>query len=120
VARRFPIYTDADVYGPLVKCLVAAGWDVLRAIDAQPEGARDDVHFSAAARAGRVLVSNDLDQRLIAKRWIREGRAFPGLITWPQEYRYRSGVSAFLAAFEDLARQDEPFACPIVHLQPRD
>jgi hypothetical protein len=31
VAARFPLYTDADVRGPLIKALKKAGWDVVRA-----------------------------------------------------------------------------------------
>ena len=38
MAGRFPLYTDADVYGPLVEMLVRRGWDVVRAVDAFPEG----------------------------------------------------------------------------------
>lgn len=34
MAGRFPLYTDADVNGPVVQALVDRGWDVVRAIDA--------------------------------------------------------------------------------------
>jgi len=48
VAARFPLYTDADVHGPLVKALKRAGWDVVRAIDELPEGEEDPPHFERA------------------------------------------------------------------------
>ena len=51
---RFPLYTDADIHGPLVEALVQEGWDVLRAIDRFPEGTNDYVHFDEAVRLGRV------------------------------------------------------------------
>ena len=59
MAGRFPLYTDADVRGSFIKALKNAGWDVLRAIDALPEGAQDLPHFERAAELGRVLVTND-------------------------------------------------------------
>jgi hypothetical protein len=59
VAGRFPLYTDADVHGPLVEALIRRGWDVLRAVDAFPEGTQDDLHFARAARLERVMVSCD-------------------------------------------------------------
>jgi len=53
VAGRFPLYTDADVHGPIVTGLVDRGWDVLRAVDAHPQGTDDEVHFETAAN-GRL------------------------------------------------------------------
>jgi hypothetical protein len=41
--------------------LVAAGWDVVRAIDAFPGGTPDAVLFEHAAKEGRVFVTNDED-----------------------------------------------------------
>jgi len=49
VAGRFPLYTDADIHGPVVAALRRAGWDVLRAVDAFPEGTQDLLHFERAA-----------------------------------------------------------------------
>lgn len=120
MAGHFPIYTDEDVNGRLVAGLVRRGWDVLRAIDTYPEGTHDDVHFAAAAERGRVLVANDLDQLLNANRWIEEDRPFAGFITWDQELHLRYSIGPFLAAFEELAARDEPFAGNrIIFLQPR-
>ena len=84
MAGRFSLYTDADVYGPLVDGLINRGWDVLRAVDALPEGTDDRTHFERAAKDSRVLVAYDVHQRRIALEWVRAGRVFPGLITWSQ------------------------------------
>lgn len=84
MAGRFRLYTDADIHGPFVHALRRAGWDLVRAVDLYPEGQDDRTHFERAAREGRVLVSNDLDQLRIAQEWILAGRPFPGLITWPK------------------------------------
>lgn len=61
MAGRFPLYTDADIHGPVVEALIDAGWDVLRAIDALPEGTLDGPHFERAAREGRVTVTPPRD-----------------------------------------------------------
>ncbi len=59
MTARFPLYTDADVHGPLIAALCQRGWDVVRAIDLYPEGTADAVHFERAAKEDRVLLSND-------------------------------------------------------------
>ena len=76
----------------MVKALRMAFWDVLRGIDAYPEGTDDHIHFERAAQEGRVLVSNDLDMKLIAEAWCA---------LWPEVCRAR--VVAALAL-----RRDEP------------
>jgi len=62
VAGRFPLYTDADVRGPLIKALKSAAWDIARAIDEMVEGTSDPPHFERAVKLGRVLVTNDAGQ----------------------------------------------------------
>lgn len=49
---RFPLYTDADIHGPLVAALIRKGWDVLRAIDRFRQGSDDSIHFEEAAGKG--------------------------------------------------------------------
>lgn len=115
---RFPLYTDADIHGPLISALRMRGWDVLRAVDALPEGTGDRPHFELAARAGRVLVSNDADQVEIALQYVVAGLPFTGLITWPKAHHATTSVSDFVAAFEALAAETAPFpeGYPIRHL----
>jgi hypothetical protein len=120
VAGRFRLYTDTDVDGPVVKALSTTGWDVLRGIDAYPERTKDDVHFTRAAKEGRVLVSNDRDMKAIAVAWFAEGRSFSGLAWWPRSHYAVMSPGDFVEAFEELARQDDPFGLyPIVHIKPR-
>jgi hypothetical protein len=119
VAGRFPLYTDASIHGPLVDALIEHGWDVLRAVDAFPEGTEDLIHFEEATRLGRVLVANDSDMKALAERWLDEGRTFPGLLWWPPKQYGRMSVSDIVEIFEELARQDEPFAYPIIYIKPR-
>jgi hypothetical protein len=121
MAGRFRLYTDTDVDGRIVKALVQAGWDVLRGIDAHPERTPDQVHFEHAASAGRVLVSNDLDMKEIAESWVAESRPFPGLVWWHRRHYAGMRPGAFVAAFEETAALEDPFAgYPILHLKPRD
>lgn len=120
MAGRFPLYSDTDVDGPVVKALSGAGWDVRRGIDAYPERTADDIHFVHAARERRVLVSNDRDMKAIAAAWFAEGKSFAGLVWWPRSHYDVMSPGDFVSAFEDLARQDDPFgAYPIVHLKPQ-
>lgn len=120
MAGRFRLYTDTDIDGPVVKALHAASWDVLRGIDAYPERTKDYIHFARAAQEGRVLVANDIDMKLLAETWFLEGRRFPGLIWWPRSHYAVLKPGDFVAAFEELAASDEPFASyPIVHIKPK-
>ena len=119
MAGRFPLYTDADVQGPLVGALVLAGWDVVRAVDVLPEGTDDDVHFERAAQLDRVMVSNDRDVRRLAVKWLQAGKRFRGLIAWPQEHYARMNVREIVEQFEALAAQDDPFAYPIQYVKPK-
>lgn len=120
MAGRFPLYTDADIQGPLIEALRARGWDVVRAVERFPEGTEDPVHFEEAARLGRVLVSNDEDQLVLGAAWLAEGRPFAGLITWPQEHYGRMAPGEIVEQFEELAARSTPFGgYPIVFLKPR-
>lgn len=120
MAGRFRLYTDACVDGPVVEALARARWDVLRGVDAFPEGTDDPVHFARAAQEGHVLVSNDIDMKLLAETWIVEGRRFPGLVWWPRSHYAAMSPGDFVAAFEEMAAQHDPFAdYPIVHLKPK-
>ncbi len=120
MAGRFPLYTDADIDGPVVDALVDHGWDVARAIDTFPEKTDDGVHFAHAARSGRAMVGNDIDVKLLAELWYREGRAFRGLVWWPRTHYRKMSPGGFLEAFEELAARDDPFAAyPIIHLRPK-
>ena len=85
MAGRFPLYTDADIQGPVAKALQQAGWNVVRAIDALPEGSSDPAHFEHAVALGRVLVTNDEGLRQRARAWYTEGRTFPGVV-WLKFY----------------------------------
>ena len=92
----------------------------MRAIDLFPEATPDQPHFEKAAELDRVLVPNDQPSIDIAHRWLREGRSFRGMITWPQVHYDRMTDGVILEKFEALAEQDEPFHpdYPIVHLTP--
>ena len=56
---RFPLYTDADVYGPLILALRRRGWDLVGAIDVYPPGTADAAHFERAARDSDAFVLFD-------------------------------------------------------------
>jgi hypothetical protein len=93
---------------------------VLRAVDRFRQATDDVIHFDEAVRQRRVLVSNDSDMKLLAEKRLGEGRSLPGLVWWPRKHYARMSVSEIVERFEELARQDGPFArYPIIHIKPR-
>jgi hypothetical protein len=116
VAGRFPLFTDENVDGPLIKALSARGWDVVRAVDVFGERTDDEVLFAYAAEHGRVFVTGDRPTEAIAIRWLRERRGFRGMI------RCQTGamsVGDLGAAFEKLAEEEDPFGSyAIIHVKP--
>ena len=108
MAGRFPLYTDADVRGPLIKALTNAGWDMVRAIDELAEGTKDPPHFERAVELGRVLVTNDSGQETRAQQWYEAKRSFPGLIVWRQAVYDQVSYGQLVEAFEEIARQTFP------------
>ena len=62
----------------------------------------------------------DVDLEVIAHRWLREWRPFPGVIFWRQERRQqKSTLGEVVKAIEALAEREDPFAYPIVYLRPQ-
>ena len=119
MAGRFPLFVDACVRGPVVEALVRRGWDAVRAVDAQGEGAKDLALFLEAARLGRVFVTNDEPIHRIAREWLDKGRPFR-MVFWPKRYDERLSAGEVVEAFEALATaDDDAFEYPIVYLKPR-
>jgi hypothetical protein len=110
---RFPVYTDADVHGPIVDGLIDRGWSVVRAVDAKPEGTDDIDHFELAVSLGRVMIANDKHMKAIAERWIQAGRSFPGLVWWPRTAYAVMSNTDILEAIEELATKPDAFTYPI-------
>lgn len=121
MAGRLPLYTDADVRGPLIKALRKLGWDIVRAIDLYPEKTTDPIHFDRAVGMSRVLISNDDGQNVRATRWHAEGRLSRGLITWPQWVYGRMTCGELAEGLRGIAGQDDPLTpYPIIHTRPRE
>ncbi|HVO11545.1 MAG TPA: DUF5615 family PIN-like protein [Vicinamibacteria bacterium] len=118
MARGFAVFTDNHVQQAVVDGLVAAGWDVVRAIDAFAGGTADAVLFEHAARDGRVFVTNDEDLLVIAAAWLDAGRSFPGLVYWHEDDYAAMTTGEILGSFEALSRK-LPFPYPIHFVKPR-
>jgi hypothetical protein len=120
VAGHFPILTDENTAKGIASALIERGWDVVRSVRTLEEGTPDDVLLQKAADLDRVLLSRDVDLEIIAHRWMREWRRFPGLLFWRQQPRQeRATIGQVVDTIEELAKQDDPFAYPIVYLNPR-
>ncbi len=118
MAGRFPLLTDENVGGPLIRALRARGWDLVRALDVFGENTDDDVLFAWAAEQGRVFVTDDRPAEAVAIRWLAAGRAFRGMIRCPQQGEMSTGE--LLADFDELAAKSDPFAgYPIIYLKPK-
>lgn len=61
VSDRFPLFTDADVHGPLIKALTNRGWDVVRSVDTFLEGTDDEILFEYAANLLCAECSHRMD-----------------------------------------------------------
>jgi hypothetical protein len=110
---RFPVYTDADVHGPIVDGLSDRGWSVVRAVDAKPEGTDDIDHFELAVSLVRVLIAND-------KHMKGDRRALDpgGMLVSRTRLVAAQGLpvmsnTEILEAIEELATKPDAFAYPI-------
>lgn len=119
MAGPFPLLTDEHISKALIKTLRDRGWDVVRAVDVFGQRTDDKILFEYAAEKGRVLVTTDAGLEAIAIRWLREWRAFPGLVIWAQEHQRVMSEGDLLREFEDLAAKEGVFAYPVHHIKPR-
>jgi hypothetical protein len=118
VFGKFPLYTDEDIDGDLVDLLRRQGWDLVRAVERHPQGTLDPVHFEQAATEGRVLVTNDQPSIKTAHRWLREGRPFKAVLTWPKQHYARMTIGEIASKIEAITREEEPFRYPIRYIKP--
>ena len=120
MAGRFPILTDENTAKGIANALINDGWDVVRGIRTVEPGTDDDILLRKAVELKRILLTRDVDLEVLAHRWMREWRSFPGVIIWRQERRQeKSTLGEVVQAIEDLSNQDDPFAYPIIYLRPR-
>ena len=115
---RKPLFMDACVRGAVVEGLLRRGWDAVRTVDVHGEGIKDPPHFESVARVGRVFVTNDGPLHQVALEWLRAGRPFR-MVYWPKNDDKRYSVGQILDAFDELAREEDPFRYPIYYLKPK-
>jgi predicted nuclease of predicted toxin-antitoxin system len=77
----FPLFTDANVDGRLIRALIQRGWPVHRSVDTFAEDEDDDVLFEHAAKKNLVFVTNDEDLLAAGKRWLEKSHPFR-MIYW--------------------------------------
>jgi predicted nuclease of predicted toxin-antitoxin system len=116
VPGRFPLFTDENVDGPIVRGLRQRGWDVLHATEELGEKTKDAPLLQLAASLDRVFVSTDKDMLSLTRDWLKAGRPFR-MIWWEQSTTQRIRLSVVLDAFDALAAEDSPFAYPIAYLK---
>jgi len=116
VAGRFPLFTDENIDGPIIRGLRQRGWDVKHASEEFGEKTKDAPLFEHAANEDRTFVSTDHDILSLAHRWLTKGRRFR-LIWWEQAATQRILVSVVLDAFEALAAKSDAFTYSIEYLK---
>ena len=112
----FPLFTDENIDGPIIRGLRQRGWDVLHATEELGEKTADAPLFELAAGLGRVFVSTDKDMLPIAMKCLEAGRQFR-MIWWEQAATQHVRLSVVLDAFDELGARDDPFAYPIAYLK---
>lgn len=104
---------------PCFERLIDLAWDLVRAIDAEPEGAVDIDHLERARSLGRVLIANNRHMRALAERWLDEGTSFPGLLWWHRKNHALMSNAEILEAIEEITRGPNSFAYPIEFIKPK-
>ena len=113
---RFPLFTDENVDGPIIRGLRQRGWDVQHATEEFGEKTIDVPLLEHATGLERVMVSTDKHLLQIGERWVEEGRDFR-LIWWEQKRTQRILLQTVLDAFDEIATDETPFSYPIRFLK---
>lgn len=117
---RFIILTDEHVPLALVKALRRQGWTVMRVED-EPglgKGTDDAIVFAYAAARGWVFLSRDDRALALPAAWQEQGRAFSGMLHWPQRHDRRMSIGEVVRFLEALAEEEDPFASGVRHIKP--
>ena len=86
-------YFDQHVQGPIPAGLRRLGTDVLTSEDDGMKRAEDDELLERATALGRILVTNDEDFTVIARRWQATGRPIAGIVYMTrQQIPYRQAI----------------------------
>ena len=83
-----------------------------------PEKTRDHIHFARAAQEQRVLVSNDIDMKMLAETWFLEGRSYPGLVVASLHYNVMVPGTPWPPSRNSPLKTTPLPADPIVHIKP--
>ena len=113
---RFPLFTDENVDGPIIRGLRQRGWDVQHATEEFGEKTIDVPLLEHATGLERVMVSTDKHLLQIGEQWVEAGRAFR-LIWWEQRRTQRILLATVLDAFDELAADENAFLYPISFLK---
>lgn len=112
--------SDADVHGVIVDGLAREeDIDIVRVIDALPEGTPDPEVLEWAAGDGRILLTNDRST-MIGYAWerVRKGQPMPGLLVmpphhWSFESHARSDVRLIAEACDPAELQNQVVYLPL-------
>ena len=86
-------YTDTHVAKAIAEQLRANGVDVIRCEEVGMAEAADEAHLEYAARAGRVMITQDADFAMLHRRWLQGGHSHAGIMRIPPNLQGEAQVS---------------------------
>ena len=99
------LYMDVHVPQAITEQWRLRGVDVLTAIENGADELDDDVLLEHVRSVGRVIFTQDIRFRAMAEDWIRQGRAFAGLIFGRQ---LGASIGQFVRDLQLIAEASEP------------
>lgn len=79
-------YADVHVPGPVILQLRLRNVDILAATEEGNGQMPDEKLLALATSLQRIIITQDIRFRVRAEKWLREGKAFSGLIFAHQRY----------------------------------
>ncbi|MDX2161399.1 MAG: DUF5615 family PIN-like protein [bacterium] len=86
-------YADTHIAKAIAEQLRAHGVDVVRCEEVGMAEAADEAHLDYAARAGRVMITQDADFAMLHTRWLQDGRTHAGIMRIPPNLQGEAQVS---------------------------
>jgi hypothetical protein len=99
------LYMDVHVPGPITQQLRRRGVGVLTAQEDGHDNVPDEQVLARATVLNRVVFTQDVQFRVMAEDWQRQGREFAGLLFGPQ---LGGTIGQYVQDLELIAKASEP------------
>ena len=119
MTRRFRLILDEHIAKDVIQALRQGGWHVERVHEVLGHRTKDDVVFTYAASHQLVWLTSDQNALVLPIRWLREARAFTGMLVWTDELRRQMTAGEFIEYLVELEAENDPFAAGVRFVRPR-